>query len=78
VNCLGYGITYLYFHAIWSDLAGFHVRLVSGGITLGLFTVAGLLFTLIRLYSGSLWTAVAAHAGFNMALLAAAIVVYMR
>jgi membrane protease YdiL (CAAX protease family) len=78
VNCLGYGITYLYFHAIWSDFAGFHVRLVSGGITLALFTAAGLLFTLIRLYTGSLWTAVAAHAGFNLALIAAAIVVYMR
>jgi hypothetical protein len=78
VNCVGYGITYLYFHAIWSDLAGFHVRLVSGGITLALFTGAALLFTLIRLYTGSLWTAVAAHAGFNLALVGAAIFVFMR
>jgi membrane protease YdiL (CAAX protease family) len=78
VNCVLFGITYLYFHAIWSDSAGFHVRFVSGGITLALFTTAALLFTLIRLYTGSLWTAVAAHAGFNLALVGAAIFVYMR
>jgi membrane protease YdiL (CAAX protease family) len=78
VNCLGFGATYLYFHAIWTDAAGMHIRLVSGGITLLLFTGAGLLFTLMRLYSGTLWTAVAAHAGFNLTLLGAAIFIYMR
>jgi hypothetical protein len=78
VNCVSYAITYLYFHAIWTDAAGIHVRLVSGGITLALFCGLGLLFTLIRLYTGSLWTAVAAHAGFNLAMVGAAIFVYMR
>jgi len=78
VNCVGYGITYLYFHAIWSDAAGVHVRLASGGMTLLLFAGSGLLFTLIRLYTGTLWTAMAAHAGFNLTMLGAAIFIYMR
>jgi hypothetical protein len=78
INCAGFGITYLYFHAIWSDAAGIHVRLVSGGITLALLAGLGLLFTLIRLYTGTLWTAVAAHAGFNLIMLGAAIFIYMR
>jgi hypothetical protein len=78
VNCASFGITYLYFHAIWSDAAGLHIHLVSGGIALALFTGLGLLFTLIRLYTGTLWTAVAAHAGFNLMLIGVAIFVYMR
>jgi membrane protease YdiL (CAAX protease family) len=78
VNCVAFGITYLYFHAIWSDAAGIHVRLVSGGIALVLFSAAGMLFTLIRLYTGNLWTAVAAHAGFNLTMLGVAIFIYMR
>jgi len=78
VNCAAFGITYLYFHAIWSDASGFHVRLVSGGIALALFSCAGLLFTVIRLTSGSLWPAAAAHAAFNLTMLGAAIVYYMR
>ena len=78
VNAVAYGITYLYFRAIWSDAAGVHVHLVSGGIALALFAGLGLLFTLIRLYTGTLWTAVAAHAGFNLTMLGAAIFTYMR
>jgi membrane protease YdiL (CAAX protease family) len=78
VNCVGYGVTYLYFHAIWSDSAGMHIRIVSGGITLVLFIGLGLLFTLIRRYTGTLWTAVAAHAGFNLMMLGAAVFAYMR
>jgi membrane protease YdiL (CAAX protease family) len=78
VNCVAYGATYLYFHAIWSDASGFHVRLVSGGIALALFMCAALLFTVIRLTSGSLWPAMASHASFNLTMLGAAIVYYMR
>lgn len=78
VNCVAFGITYLYFHAIWSDAAGMHVRLASGGVALLLFMGLGLLFTLIRLYTGTLWTAAAAHAGFNLTMIAVAIFLYMK
>jgi len=78
VNCFAFGLTYLYFHAIWQDAAGFHFRLVSGALTVLLLAGAGAVFTLCRLWSGSLWPAVAAHAAFNLTLLAAAIIYYMR
>ena len=73
VNCLSYGFMYLYFHAIWQDAAGFHIRLVSGALTVLLLAAVGLVFTLCRLRSGSLWPAMAAHAAFNLALLGAGI-----
>ncbi|MGA9671607.1 MAG: CPBP family intramembrane glutamic endopeptidase [Terracidiphilus sp.] len=78
VNCLTFGLTYLYFHAIWQDSAGIHLRLVSGALAMILFIGAGLVFTLCRLVSGSLWSAVAAHAAFNLTMLGVAILYYMR
>jgi membrane protease YdiL (CAAX protease family) len=78
VNCVAYGLTYLYFHAFWQDAAGIHYRNVSGTLTFVLFVGIALVFTLCRHLSGSLWTAVAAHAGFNLTMLGAAIFYYMR
>lgn len=78
VNCVTFGFTYLYFHAIWQDSGGVHLRLVSGGLAMILFIGAGLVFTLCRSVSGSLWSAVAAHAAFNLTMLGAAILYYMR
>jgi membrane protease YdiL (CAAX protease family) len=78
VNCIAYGLTYLYFHAIWLDAAGIHYRGASGTLTLVLFMGLALVFTLCRILSGSLWSAVAAHAGFNLTMLGTAIVYYMR
>ena len=73
VNCLSYGFMYLYFHAIWQDAAGLHIRVVSGALTVLLLAAVGLVFTLCRVRSGSLWPAMAAHAAFNLALLGAGI-----
>jgi hypothetical protein len=73
VNCLSYGLMYLYFHGIWQDAAGLHLRLVSGALTVLLLAATGMVFTVCRLRSGSLWPAMAAHAAFNLALLGAGI-----
>ncbi len=78
LNCLAFGLIYLYFHAIWQDADGFHLRLVSGALQTVLLAGTGLVFTLCRHLSGSLWPAVAAHAAFNLTILAAAIFYYMR
>jgi len=78
VNCTAYGFTYLYFHAIWMDGSGIHFRLISGLLSVVLLMGAGVVFTVCRLLCGSLWAAVAAHAAFNLTMLGASIVYYMR
>jgi membrane protease YdiL (CAAX protease family) len=73
VNSLLFGLCYLYLHGIWRDAAGFHIRLVSAALAMVLMALVGAVFTLCRTISGSLWPAMAAHAAFNLTMLAVAI-----
>jgi hypothetical protein len=66
-------MAYLYLHGIWRDAAGFHLRLGSASLAVFLMACIGSVFTLCRKMSGSLWTAMAAHAAFNLTLLGSAI-----
>jgi len=77
-NSLLFGLLYLYIHGIWQDDHAFHIRVASAALAVFLMTCIGSLFTLCRTLSGSLWPAVAAHAAFNLALLAAAIREFAR
>ena len=78
INSLLFGMIYLYLHGIWHDAAGFHIRAGSAAFAVFLMACIGAVFTLCRLLSGSLWPAVAAHAGFNVTLLAIAIHQFAR
>lgn len=73
VNSLLFGLIYLYLHGLWRDASGFHLRLGSAAAAVFLMACAGAVFTLCRTLSGSLWPATAAHAAFNLTVLAAAI-----
>jgi uncharacterized protein len=71
VNSLAFGLVHLHVHGLTHDAAGFHLRVVSGGM----FVLGGALlsavFTLCRMRTGSLFAAMAAHAGCNTAVIAA-------
>jgi len=72
VNGLAYGLIHLlHVHGLWHDAAGFHLRLVSGALMVLLLAGLGATFTLCRLWTGSLWCAVVAHAACNLAMIAA-------
>lgn len=73
VSSLLFGLIYLYLHGIWRDAAGFHLRLSSALVAIVLMASTGAVFTLCRMRSGSLWPSMAAHAAFNLTVLAAAI-----
>jgi membrane protease YdiL (CAAX protease family) len=73
VNSLSFGLIYLYLHGIWHDSSGFHLRIGSAALAIFLIACIGAVFTLCRMLSGSLWPAMAAHAAFNLTILAAAI-----
>lgn len=72
VNGFAYGLLHLlHVHGLWHDTAGFHLRLVSGGLMVLLLVGVGATFTLCRLWTGSLWCAVVAHAACNLAMISA-------
>jgi len=75
VNGLAFGLVHLHVYGLTCDASGFHVRWLSGG----LFVLAGValsaLFTLCRMRTGSLFAAMAAHAGCNGAVIAAVVLV---
>lgn len=73
VNSLLFGLVYLSLHGLWHDAAGFHLRTGSAAVALFSMACIGTVFTLCRTLSGSLWPAMAAHAAFNLTILAAAI-----
>lgn len=73
VSSLLFGMLYLYLHGISHDAAGFHLRLASAALAIVLMAFIGTAFSLCRALSGSLWAAIAAHAAFNVAILAEAI-----
>jgi membrane protease YdiL (CAAX protease family) len=72
-SSLFFGLIYLYLHGLWRDASGFHLRLGSAVVAVFLMACLGAVFTLCRKLSGSLWPAMAAHAAFNLTVLAAAI-----
>lgn len=78
VNSLLFGCLYLYLHGIWHDGSGFHILLASSFLAVLLMALIGGIFTLCRTLTASLWPAIAAHAAFNLALLAAAIHEFAR
>jgi len=78
VNSVLFGLLYLYLHGVWQDHRGFHIRLVSAALAALLMACIGGIFTLFRSRFGSLWPAMAAHAGFNLGLLAATIRQFAR
>lgn len=72
VNGFAYGLMHLlHVHGVWHDAAGFHLRLVSGALMVLLLAGLGATFTLCRLWTGSLWCAVVAHAACNLAMISA-------
>jgi hypothetical protein len=78
VNSLLFGLVYLSLHGIWHDASGYHLRVASAALALLLMGCVGGVFTLCRTLSGSLWPAMAAHAAFNLTLLAVAIHHFIR
>jgi membrane protease YdiL (CAAX protease family) len=78
VNSLLFGLIYLYLHGVWHDASGFHLRAASAAFAVSLMACIGVVFTLCRTLSGSLWPAMAAHAAFNLMLLTAAIRQFAR
>jgi membrane protease YdiL (CAAX protease family) len=78
IGSLAWSLVYLHIHAIWQDAAGFHFRLVSGLLSIFLLACVGVVFILCRMLSGSLWPAMAAHAGFNLTFNAAIIFHFVR
>jgi hypothetical protein len=78
VNSFLFALVYLSLHGIWHDATGYHLRVVSAAVALVLMTGVGAVFTLCRTRSGSLWTAMAAHAAFNLTLLAATVHQFLR
>ena len=71
VNGLAFGLVHLHVHGLWHDAAGFHLRLVSGALMVLLLAGVGAVFTLCRLWTGSMWCAVASHAACNLAMIGA-------
>jgi len=69
VNCFFYGLMYLYVHGLWHDQDGFHLRLVSGAVMVLILAIFGAVYTYCRLRAGSLLASMAAHAGFNFAMI---------
>ncbi len=78
VNASLFGLLYLYLHGLWRDAAGFHLRAGSAGLAVFLIACTGCVYTLCRNLSGSLWSALAAHAAFNLAILGMAIHQFTR
>jgi uncharacterized protein len=72
VNGFAYGLMHLlHVHGVWHDAAGFHLRLISGALMVLLLAGLGAIFTICRLWTGSLWCAVVAHAACNLAMISA-------
>jgi membrane protease YdiL (CAAX protease family) len=70
ITAVVFGVMHLFHHGISAGPAGVDIRGVSGLVWV-VFTVGlSLLFTLWRLRSSSIWSAVLCHAGFNVAMVA--------
>jgi uncharacterized protein len=69
VNSFSFGLVHLLHHGISRDSTGIHLRFVSGSLMVLLMAATSYAFTVCRLRSGSLWTAMAAHSSFNLVLI---------
>jgi membrane protease YdiL (CAAX protease family) len=78
VNAFLFGVIYLCLHGIYHDASGYHLRLLSAVLAVCLMMCVGAVFTACRALSGSLWAAMAAHAAFNLTLLAATIHAFLH
>lgn len=75
VNALAFGLVHLHVHGLVREAAGFHLRAVSGGLFVLGGAAVSVLLTLCRMRSGSLFAAMAAHAGCNAAVISAVVLV---
>ncbi len=73
VNSVLFGFVYLSLHGIFQDASGYHIRLASAALAVFLLACIGVVFNLCRNLFGSIWPSMAAHAAFNLTILAAAI-----
>jgi membrane protease YdiL (CAAX protease family) len=78
VSSLLFGLVYLSIHGAWREASVLPSRLGSVIVAVVLMACIGYVFSLCRTLTGSLWPAVAAHAAFNLAILAAAIHEFLR
>jgi membrane protease YdiL (CAAX protease family) len=78
VSSLLFGLVYLSIHGIARGAAGLHVIAGPALSAVFLMTCVGLCFSACRSGSRSLWGAIAAHAAFNLTLLALAIHQFVR
>jgi hypothetical protein len=78
VNLALFAPMYISLHGLWRDAAGLHLRVGSAAMAVLLMVCVGGIFTACRMLTGSLWPAIAAHAGFNVGILASAIHQYAR
>jgi hypothetical protein len=78
VNTFSFGLIHLHVHGIWRDGAGMHVRFVSSTLMVVLMAGTSYVFTICRLRSGSLWTAMVAHSVCNLVMIAAIFFHYLR
>jgi uncharacterized protein len=69
VNSLAFGLVHLHVHGLWRDAAGFHLRVGSGVLFVLSGAMISVLFTFCRERTGSLFGAMAAHAGCNAAVI---------
>ena len=66
VNSIAFGGIHLLHHGVRWDSTGGHLLLESGFLWVGLMVGLSWLFTVCRQRSGSIWSAVIAHSGFNL------------
>jgi len=77
-NGLAFGLMHLHVHGLWRDAAGFHFHLVSGVLMVLALSAVSSVFTACRIRTGSLYSAMVAHAACNLALLSAIFARYVH
>jgi uncharacterized protein len=68
IECSAFGLIHLCHHGFLTTAAGLSFMLVSGAIWATLMFMAAYLFAWLRKRSGSLYTAMVAHASFNLCM----------
>ena len=70
-----FGVMHIVHHGLAVEPDGLELRTVSGALWVLLTIGLGLLFTALRSYSGSIWSAVVCHATFNIVMVAWIVIV---
>jgi uncharacterized protein len=68
IECAFFGLVHLCHHGLVMGSAGLRLLPLSGGIWVLLMFLAALLFASLKRHSGSLYTAMASHAAFNLTM----------